>query len=94
MTDDELVEVASALKEVRREAADLKKRENALRDRVLRELQHRAVDRALTASGAPLVHLERQHRRGVNKDRLEAMFPEVFEACLEESEVVVLKVDL
>lgn len=89
---DDGISRAHELRDVRRQMAELKKIEDGLRKSLIEELGESA--RALTGSGMPAVHIETQIRRGVNKDRLEAMFPEVFSQVMEEKEVRVLKVDL
>lgn len=86
------VEAARELQAVRLQSAQLKKREDDLKKIVYAELGLAVA--GLLASGMPAVHVEVQHRRDVNKAKLEAMYPDVFESVMEEKEIRVLKVDL
>lgn len=96
MTDtvlpDEIIAAAMELKEVRAQEAVLKRRDEDLRDQIIKALE--GTTTGLTASGAKAVHTITQHRRGVNTAKLEALFPEVFNQVMEEKESVVLKIDL
>ena len=98
-TDDDLVLSATTLgaalelQSVRQELGRLRKVETQLRDAIMAELGDE--ERALTAAGGPpAVHIETQHRRNVDADKLEAMHPEVYAAVMKETIVRVLKVDL
>jgi hypothetical protein len=89
---DSIIDSARELRRIRDQLGKLKRSETQLRDSIMSALD--GAPRGLTASGMPVAHVETQHRRGVSRDKLEAMYPEVFEAVMEETEVKVLKIDL
>lgn len=89
---EDIIESVRRLQEIRAERARLEREGDQLRDLILNVLGE--DDKGLTASGAPAVHVQVQNRRGVNRDRLEAMWPEIFEQVVEETEVRVLKITL
>lgn len=89
---DAALDAARELQRVRQQSAQLKKLEDELKKKIYAELDDQPV--GMLASGVTAVHVEEQHRRGVNAARLEAMWPEVFEAVVEEKITRVLRVDL
>jgi len=89
-----VVEAVARLKELRAAAAQIEREEKQARALIMAAIEDDEDLRGLTASGAPAVHVVEQHRRGVNRDKLEAMFPTVFEQVMEETTVRVLKIDL
>lgn len=86
------IDAATELQEVRRQSSQIRRREDELKKVIYDELD--GETKGLLASGMPIVHIEIQHRRSVNAPKLEAMYPEVFEAVMEEKETRVLKIDL
>lgn len=88
LADNELALVRE-LRETRQWKRKLEARENELRKTLLEKVGDR--DRGLTAAGATVLQVQRQHRTGVDRKRLEALYPEVYEDVCTESEVVVLK---
>lgn len=94
VVSDVVVAAAERLKELRAEVASLEREEKQIRAVIMEAIEEDEDHVGLTGSGAPAVHIQIQHRRGVNRDRLEAMFPTVFEQVMEETEVRVLKIDL
>lgn len=94
VVSDVVIAAAARLKELRAEAAAIEREERQVRSLIMEAIEEDEDHVGLTGSGAPVVHLQIQHRRGVNRDRLEAMFPTVFEQVVEETEVRVLKIDL
>lgn len=86
------IDAATELQQIRRQSSQIRKREEQLKELIYGELG--SEPKGLLASGVPIVHVEIQHRRTVNAPKLEAMYPEVFEAVLEEKETRVLKIDL
>lgn len=93
LTDDEL-SLVEQLAEARRQSGAWKKIADEARDR-LRDLAIvRGSDVALTASGDPAYHLVRSERTGVNREKLEAKYPEVYADVVEVTEVVRVDIDL
>ena len=72
--------------------ATAKKAADQLRDEILQELGD--ADKAITDQGTPVVHVERSTKSVPNTKKLQALYPEVWNAVLEESERVTLKIDL
>jgi len=89
---DELIEAVRELQALRIQQSQMRARENKLREQLMLALGEEL--RGITASGTPAVHVEIQHRRKIDRGRLEAMFPEVFDKVFEEAISAVLKVDL
>jgi hypothetical protein len=94
VVSDVVIAAAARLKELRAEVAALEREEKQIRHLIMVEIEEDEDQRGLTASGAPVVHIQEQHRRGVNREKLEAMFPTIFEQVMEETVVRVLKIDL
>jgi hypothetical protein len=92
VVSDELVAAARRLAELRAAAAQIEREEKQIRGLIMEVLGE--DDRGITSSGAPVVHVQIQNRRGVNRDKLEAMYPEIFVEVVEETVVRVLKIDL
>lgn len=88
LTEDETAMVAE-LRRVRSAKKDLEAREKELRAAILQRVGE--ADRALTASGEPAVRLRRRIRRTVNSAQLEALYPEIYDEVMTESEVVTLE---
>jgi len=88
--DDEMAEFVAELEDARAAKKKAEEREKAARDVLLQALHEAQANQGLTASGRG-VAVQVQVRTGVNRKQLEAMYPEVFEACRTETEVEVLK---
>ena len=89
-----VVEAVARLKELRAAAAQIEREEKQARALIMAAIEDDEDLRGLTASGSPVVHVQVQYRRGVNKEKLEALFPTVWEQVVEETEVHVLRIDL
>lgn len=87
LTDEELEAVAE-LRHLRVERKDIEERERVLRNEILQRLGVAA--RALTADGRPAAIKRTQVRRNVDRKKLEAEYPDVFDDVMTESEVVIL----
>lgn len=79
----ELSMAVDELRDARREAAQAERRAKDARDEVLRLMGDRLT--AMTGSGEVTVRVT--ERTGVDRDRLEAMYPEVFAAVRTSTEV-------
>jgi hypothetical protein len=89
---DEVIAAARELESLRRQTSLLRRREEALRTQILQSLD--GDEKGLTASGVAVVHVQTQTRRKVSASKLEAMWPEIYDQCMSESSVKVLKIDL
>lgn len=67
------------LRSVRETIKGLKDRESKIRETLLIDLKD--VSEGLTASGVPVVTIDRQSRTRVNGDRLQALYPDVWADC-------------
>lgn len=92
IVDESFEQLAIELKQARADMAKLKKTEDQIRSAMLRRLGDET--RALTASGGPVAHVEIQSRTTVNRNKLQALYPDVYDACTGETEVHVLRIDL
>jgi predicted phage-related endonuclease len=63
----------------------LKDRKDKLRLILLKELAN--VDTGITASGEPVITIERDDRSRIDSDRLQALYPEVYADCQKSSPV-------
>lgn len=88
LTDEEL-KLVNELDEVRTQQKGLKARESELRSKILGALGEKT--RGLTAAGSQVVNVTVQHRRTVNSQKLEALFPDVYAEVVEEKPATVLK---
>lgn len=93
LTDEE-VAIVNELKSIREQSKQLRAREEEIRTRLLERFQDEVADEAVTASGAPLAVLSSTTRSSVNRKKLEAMYPDVFQACVEESTVYQINTNL
>lgn len=84
--------LAQELGAIRDEQKVLKAQESKIRDELLARLN--GAPRALTADGREAVTATVSSRRTVNRKRLEAMYPDVFDAVVDETEVVTVKITL
>lgn len=88
-----LLQKAQELRDKRAAIASLQKDVDELRQELLAALEDASTEHAITASGAAAFHVQLQLRRKVNADKLEALYPDVYEAVFEESSSQVLKID-
>jgi hypothetical protein len=89
---DEVIAAARELDDLRRQTSSLRRREEALRTKILQALGD--DEKGLTASGVAVVHVQVQTRRKVSASKLEALYPEIYDQCMSESMVKVLKIDM
>lgn len=90
-------DVQTALEELaagRKSEAQWRKYNEDRRKVILAWAESEATDVGLTASGAPGFHFNRIPGEKLDKDKLRAKFPDVFEECTEETETVRLEIDL
>ena len=92
--DDAAVELARELASIRHEKKLLDDREKEVRAALLEKLHFAVADTGLTASGEKVVHIETQNRTTINRKRLEALHPDVFEDVKELTTIEVLKIDV
>lgn len=90
---EEMLELVARLLVTRRAKKDIEAEEKELRDMILQVMEENEVTTGLTASGNVAVELVSQVRRTVNRAKLEAVYPEVFESVVEEKPVVIVKVN-
>lgn len=88
LSDDTLTLVEN-LRTVREDIKVLKAREDEIRSALLTELK--GVDYGVTASGAPIIEVQRQPRSRVDSKRLQALYENVWKDCQIQSEVEVLR---
>lgn len=88
LSEDNLALVES-LRSVREDIKALKAKEDQIRSALLIELK--GVEYGVTASGAPIIEVQRQPRSRVDSKRLQALYEEVWEDCQIKSEVEVLR---
>ena len=77
------------LRSTREFVKKLKAREDEIRKILLEELKD--SDQGITASGVPMIEVDRQSRTRVDGNRLQALYQEVWEDCQIESTVQVLR---
>lgn len=87
LTDEELEAIAE-LRHLRVERKDIEDREKVLRNEILQRIG--TASRALTADGRPAAIKRTQIRRNVDRKKLEAEYPDVFDDVMSESEVTIL----
>ena len=93
--DDGLIEMAFALKRVRAEMSTLKRQEDSLRTQLLAAVDGDSGDGVgIAASGAKICHIDRSPRTTISRDKLEALYPDVFVECSGTTEVRTLRIDL
>lgn len=88
LSDDALI-LVEELRLVRDETKRLKSREAEIREALLTELKD--VEYGVTASGAPVIEIQRQPRSRVDSKRLQALYEDVWKDCQIHSEVEVLR---
>lgn len=87
--NEEQMEKIDALREARVARKAWEERESELRADILQMLG--GEEQALTGSGSVAVKVTTQVRRNVDRAKLEALYPEVFETVVSESTVTVVK---
>lgn len=88
LTDAQLALVED-LRSTREDIKKLKAKEDGIRAALLDELQ--GVEYGVTASGAPLIEVERYSRTRVDSKRLQALYEDVWKDCQTETSVEVLR---
>lgn len=88
---DDLAEVFEELADARAAKSAAADREKKAREVLVAAIKDAGAHQALTASGRG-VRLTVQHRKSVSGKKLEAMFPEIYEQVVSESEVEVLNI--
>ena len=91
---DEEISLVKQLAQARRAKAEWEKLEKDLRGQLLNTLRASPGLRAITASGAPVAHISVTTRHSVDSKKLQALFPEVYEAVVTETEIEKLNIDL
>lgn len=86
---DTSLSLVEELRSVRESIKSLKAREKEIRDALLIELK--GVDYGITASGEPLIEVQRYPRTGLNSDRLQALYRSAWDDCQTSTEVEVLR---
>lgn len=86
---DSSLSLVEELRTTREFIKSLKAREAEIRKILLKELQDASL--GVTASGKPLVEIERYDRAGIDSDRLQALYEEAWEDCQTKTPVQVLK---
>lgn len=88
LSDADLAKV-NELRRLREERKEIETLEASLRADILQVLD--GAPQALNGSGAVAVSVTTQVRRNVDRTKLEALYPEVFEAVITESAVQIVK---
>ena len=83
------LDLVHELEELRGEIKVLKARETEVRSDLLGIMN--GTERGLTAAGSQVCSVTVQHRRVVNSAKLEALYPDVYAAVIEEKTATVLK---
>lgn len=86
----ELVTAAQELAEVRSAKKTLETREAELRSQLISHLLANATNQGFTAAGQVAVTLRTSTRTGINKAKLEALYPDIAEQCKTETSVTTL----
>lgn len=89
--DTEFSAAVAELEEARALKREADKLEKAAREKVLGQLTALDTTKAIVASSGAGVSLQTQHRNRVNTKKLEAMFPDVYAAVVEDQTVEVLR---
>lgn len=77
------------LRSTREFSKKLKAREDEIRKILLEELKD--SEQGITASGVPMIEVDRQSRTRVDSNRLQALYQDVWEDCQIETTVQVLR---
>ena len=81
----ELAEMVEDLSDVREQMKSLRGTEKELRDTLLTTLEDAQATHGMTASGVQVVSLRTATRTAVDRNKLEALYPEIFEEVKKES---------
>lgn len=76
---DPTLALVEELRSVRESIKGLKASEERLRKALLVELED--IETGLTASGVPVITIDRQDRTRVDGDRLQALYPDAWKDC-------------
>jgi len=87
LADEHLAKV-NELRRLREERKEIESLEASLRNDLLQILD--GAPQALTASGTVAIKVTTQVRRNIDRAKLEALYPEVFEAVMTESAVQIV----
>lgn len=82
---DSTLGLVNELRSIREDVKALKAREEKIRDLLLTELK--GADGGVTASGEFIISIDRSPRSGINRDRLQALYPDVYRDCQTETQV-------
>jgi predicted phage-related endonuclease len=77
--DDDAVALVDELRSIRDATKVLKAREDEIRAVLVNQLE--GAEQGITASGVPVVEVQRQSRTRVDTKRLEALYEEVWKDC-------------
>lgn len=88
---DQQVALVREIVQVRQDKNKLAKREKQLREQLLDVLTASGDTVGITASGEQVLELEEQPRTQVNRDRLQALHPEVFDDVVEDTSATFLR---
>ena len=91
--DETSLMLAERLGQLRAEKRLIADEEKILRGELLANMQANDTEVGLNPYGEPLVVLTAQTRRTVNRSKLEALYPEVFDSVVEEKVSVIVKVN-
>lgn len=86
---DSTLALVEELRSVREATKGLKAREDEIRKILLEELKD--SDEGITASGVPVVTVERQSRTRTDGNRLQALYQDVWKDCQVETTVQVVR---
>ena len=92
--EDEQVKLVLELSAIRAQTNALKKRGDEIRDELLEVLESCEASRAITASGEPAIHVTLVPTTRINRKKLEAKYPDVFEDVMEVSTSRKLEIDI
>jgi hypothetical protein len=91
---DEDIDLVKELAEARSQSNMWKKRADELRDTLMSTLSQTEATSAITAGGTPVIHVQRISTTRVNRKKLEAKYPDVFNDVAEASETRKLEIDI
>ncbi len=92
--NDEQVDLLKQLAATRREKNALAKKEEALRAALIDVLNSNSTSEAITASGKPAMKISTSPSSGINKTKLEAMYPDVYQQVLTTGSIDKLIIEL
>lgn len=86
---DTTLSLVEELRSVRESIKGLKTREGKIREILLAELKD--TEQGLTASGVPVITIDRQVRSRLNGDRLQALYKDAWDDCQVETTVETIR---